>query len=206
MGRPYLLWLLLGLSVPSGADQGGGDPGRFIAVPAHGEVQLLWQSPGAQAWQFRVEARRAENAWTVAVRGDAAGFTALDADPRLEQGGRILYSLYELEDETWTLVTEVWATVPAAETIELVGASPNPFNPRTEIVVSVDGLGSLDLAIFDLRGRRVATLVAGELAAGVHRVGWDGRDDAGRSVPAGTYLCRLKVDAVQRSLKLTLTP
>jgi flagellar hook assembly protein FlgD len=49
----------------------------------------------------------------------------------------------------------------------------------------------VDLAVFDLRGRLVRTLVATELAAGRHTVAWNGRDEGGRNVPSGTYFYRL---------------
>jgi flagellar hook assembly protein FlgD len=50
-----------------------------------------------------------------------------------------------------------------------------------------------ELALFDLGGRRVRTLVpAGTLAAGAHQRVWDGADDAGRALPAGLYFARLR--------------
>jgi len=206
MDRRWASWILVGLSDAIAADLAAAEPLHLVALPAPGQVSLLWQAPGAQVPQFRVEARCTGQAWTVAVRGDMAGFVAVDTDPRLEAGGRILYSLYQLDGEVWTLASEAWADVPASDRIELLGASPNPFNPRTEIVLSVDGSGSIDLAVYDLRGRRVATLCRGPLAAGVQRIVWDGRDEQGREAAAGTYVCRLRVDAVQRSLKLMLAP
>jgi flagellar hook assembly protein FlgD len=45
----------------------------------------------------------------------------------------------------------------------------------------------VDLAVFDLQGRRVATLLAGELPQGSHTAAWAGRDEAGREVAAGVY-------------------
>ena len=47
------------------------------------------------------------------------------------------------------------------------------------------------LAVFDLNGARVRTLVEGFLASGPHEVVWDARDDAGRSVGPGLYFVRL---------------
>ncbi|MFO7652601.1 MAG: FlgD immunoglobulin-like domain containing protein, partial [Candidatus Krumholzibacteriia bacterium] len=70
-------------------------------------------------------------------------------------------------------------------------AWPNPFNPSLTLAFGLAADGPVELAIFDLRGRRVATLVSETRPAGRHLATWDGRDDAGRRAPAGTYLCRL---------------
>ncbi len=51
--------------------------------------------------------------------------------------------------------------------------------------------GALDLAVFDLVGRRVTTLATDATAAGAGVAVWDGRDEAGRAVASGTYFLRL---------------
>jgi flagellar hook assembly protein FlgD len=47
------------------------------------------------------------------------------------------------------------------------------------------------LAIFDVAGRRVRTLVHARQTPGDHAVVWDGRDEAGREVGTGIYMYRL---------------
>lgn len=78
---------------------------------------------------------------------------------------------------------------PAAAT--LVGNWPNPFNPSTEIVFRLAAASRVDLGIYDLQGRRVRTLEADLRPAGEHRLTWNGRDDAGQPVAAGSYVYRL---------------
>lgn len=78
--------------------------------------------------------------------------------------------------------------VPGASAAATLGRNyPNPFNPSTRIGFSLARDTRVDLAVFDLAGRRVATLAQGPLAAGDHRVTWDGRTDLGGSAPAGMY-------------------
>ena len=52
--------------------------------------------------------------------------------------------------------------------------------------------GYVELAVYDLAGRRVALLIDRWLAAGHHEEAWNGCDLSGRSVAAGQYLIRLK--------------
>jgi flagellar hook assembly protein FlgD len=64
--------------------------------------------------------------------------------------------------------------------------------------------GPATLAIFDLSGRRVRRLLAGDFAAGSRRVVWDGRNDEGVSVPAGLYLVRLDSAGTQQTRRVVL--
>lgn len=68
----------------------------------------------------------------------------------------------------------------------------NPFNPRTRIGFELSSSGPVELAVYDLRGRLVRRLARGLLPAQQHAVVWDGRDEAGRPVAGGAYLCRLR--------------
>lgn len=74
----------------------------------------------------------------------------------------------------------------------LHAAYPNPFDRTLAIRYDLHARGSVRLALYDVRGRLVKTLVAGEsMGAGSHEVIWDGRDDAGRPAAAGIYFYRL---------------
>ena len=93
------------------------------------------------------------------------------------------------------------ATAIAAETTPMpaafaLGANyPNPFNPATTIPVSVAaGAGEVDLTIYNVLGQPVRRVWNGSLAAGEHRLAWDGRDAAGQPVAAGVYWYRLQAD------------
>jgi hypothetical protein len=81
---------------------------------------------------------------------------------------------------------------------------PNPFNPTTRIEFALDQPGSVDVAVFDVTGRRVATLRRGDLAAGEHSVTWNGQTDDGKPVAAGQYWCVLQTPAGRASRGMTL--
>ena len=68
---------------------------------------------------------------------------------------------------------------------------PNPFNPTTTISFELPQASTVQLEVFDMMGRKVATLVDGELAAGIHQAQWNARSDAGAKVASGVYLYRI---------------
>lgn len=70
---------------------------------------------------------------------------------------------------------------------------PNPFNPDTRIQFSLPAGGSVELDVFDGRGRLVRRLIPGHHhSAGTHTALWDGRNDGGESVASGVYFYRLR--------------
>lgn len=89
---------------------------------------------------------------------------------------------------------------PAA--FRLGPALPNPFNPATTIRVALPAAGRARLDVVDLLGRRVRRLHDGPLAAGTHAIPWDGRNEAGRPVPSGTYVVRCTSRAGDAELKV----
>ena len=68
---------------------------------------------------------------------------------------------------------------------------PNPFNPVTTVSYSLVAAANVDLAVYDLAGRRVRTLESGSRSAGRHETVWDGTTSEGRPVASGTYFLRM---------------
>jgi len=76
---------------------------------------------------------------------------------------------------------------------------PNPFNPSTKIVYRVKSREFIELRVFDLLGREVATLVNEVKAPGSHEVKFDAR-----GLASGVYLYRLKAGEFVQTRKLAL--
>lgn len=93
-------------------------------------------------------------------------------------------------------------TAPKAFT--LLQNYPNPFNPSTVIRFVLPQSGQARLAVYDILGRRIRTLVEGMRPAGEQQVMWDGRDDAGATVASGIYFYRLEANGLTQTRKLTL--
>jgi hypothetical protein len=82
---------------------------------------------------------------------------------------------------------------------------PNPFNPATMIDFTVAVRGHVELAIYDVAGRRIRVLVSGVRSPGlVHHARWNGRDDGGRIVASGVYFYRLRADGFTQTHKMVL--
>jgi hypothetical protein len=79
----------------------------------------------------------------------------------------------------------------------LRAATPNPFSASTAMTIELPERGDVRLEVFDIRGRRVHTLVSGSLPSGKHTVTWDGRGAAGRAVPTGIYVVRLRASSFE---------
>jgi len=81
---------------------------------------------------------------------------------------------------------------------------PNPFNPTTRIAFGLEKRGSVDIRIFDARGRLVRILVATTLEPGKYEVQWDGRDRTGKFVGSGVYFIRMNTGSFVRTRKAVL--
>ncbi len=86
----------------------------------------------------------------------------------------------------------------------LFPASPNPFNPLTNISYQVPATGRVDLTVFNIRGQQVARLVASVQTAGMHSVKWNGKSNWGRVCVPGVYFARLIQNGGLRTVKLIL--
>jgi len=81
---------------------------------------------------------------------------------------------------------------------------PNPFGRLTRVPFALERPGRARLEIFDMTGRRAATLIDADLPAGEHDAEWDGRDEGGRNAAAGTYLVRLHVGSTVEAERLVV--
>ncbi|MCE5272522.1 PQQ-binding-like beta-propeller repeat protein, partial [bacterium] len=96
------------------------------------------------------------------------------------------------------------AALPKA--FSLAQNSPNPFNPSTTIAYEVpEGANqTVQLSVFDVRGRKVRQLVDGMAEPGKHFAFFDGRDDLGRELPSGVYFYRLSAGSFSQTRKMIL--
>jgi len=81
---------------------------------------------------------------------------------------------------------------------------PNPFNASTIISYSLLDTRDVNLAVYDILGRQVTTLVNGRQDAGDHQVIWSGESSTGIPVSSGIYFVRMSTETGVQSAKMLL--
>ncbi len=121
--------------------------------------------------------------------------TATDFDP-----SSIIYDNVVLREDEDVSVPDASTLADAA----LRQNYPNPFNPQTRIEFALDRAMPVELAVYDVAGRQVSSLVRADLPAGEHTVTWDGRTDRGNAAPSGQYRYVLTTPSGQTSRSMVL--
>ena len=70
---------------------------------------------------------------------------------------------------------------------------PNPFNPETIISYQLPEFSNVEIITYNSLGQEVKTLVKKQQAAGEYSIGWNGKDNYGRSVSSGIYYYRISI-------------
>jgi hypothetical protein len=84
----------------------------------------------------------------------------------------------------------------------LQDAYPNPFNPTTTISFSLPKEQFVKIDVIDIQGHNVIVLQADIQSEGYHEVKWTGKDQYGKTVNTGVYLCRMRTDIGSNTIKL----
>jgi flagellar hook assembly protein FlgD len=92
----------------------------------------------------------------------------------------------------------------APATTRLDPVYPNPSSGDTRIDYQLEAPGPVVLAVYDVLGRRLRTLVDGEQPAGRHTVAWDGRQADGSPVASGTYFVRMRTGTYASTQRVSL--
>ena len=186
-----------------------GVPGGFVVARGPSEISnLSWEeSPEEDFLYFRVYRgdsedfeigpatlahETAETNW-VDSEGGLGHFYKLTA---LDHAGN------ESDPASADDMTDVDEGLPAVFTLHQ--NQPNPFNPATTIRFELPSAGDVRLEIYDVAGRRVATLLDGSFEAGQHAATWRGQSDAGHSVSSGLYFYRLSGTGFSKTRKMLL--
>ena len=119
----------------------------------------------------------------------------------------VFTSIASLSDSVvWSFViTGVKNELPIPSEFVLGQNYPNPFNPTTLISYSLPREAPVTFEVYNMLGVKARTLLSGEMrSAGTYTVSWDGKNDAGVSMPSGVYLYRVVAGSYLASKKMTL--
>ncbi len=129
----------------------------------------------------------------------AVNYYIVDGGPSGTNSDNVWIDHFIITTDNPTSVEERQATA-APQRFALLQNYPNPFNPSTTIRYAVpDNAGAVELTVFDLLGREVATLVNERKAGGEHSVTFDGGN-----LSSGVYYYRLRSGDFVQTRKLIL--
>ncbi len=201
-------------------DGPGGSPGTVLA-----SQQIFVNSPGLRRIDFTADQVAINDgkffAAGIALTQETVGFMQDNTAPYSTRGWEFTGGW---APSRWLNESEMMIRVGVSDTPTSVGDGgpevrlpaafslaqnyPNPFNPSTTIAFDVPGTAgakqSVSLVVYDIRGRRVRTLVDSDMASGSHRVHWDGRNDSGESVSSGIFFYTLKSADTTFTRKMTV--
>ena len=81
---------------------------------------------------------------------------------------------------------------------------PNPFNPTTTINYDLPDNAHVSIAIYDLMGKKVITLIDEPKTAGRRSVQWNATNDRGEPVSAGMYIYTIQAGEFRQTKKMVL--
>jgi len=81
---------------------------------------------------------------------------------------------------------------------------PNPFNPETTIAFTLPKDGLVTIDVYNIKGQKVKSIVAGNFNAGNHQVAWNGDNDNHQKVGSGVYFYRMTTDGYSSVKKMLL--
>ncbi|MBN1479103.1 T9SS type A sorting domain-containing protein [candidate division KSB1 bacterium] len=81
---------------------------------------------------------------------------------------------------------------------------PNPFNPQTTIRFEVPNAAHVDIAVYNIQGVKVRSLLNEEKAPGIYNIIWEGKADSGEELTSGLYFIQMKSDDYSKTLKAHL--
>jgi hypothetical protein len=180
------------------------------------QVQLLnpatHQTPTGDAeWLFMYQ--------DLLMQSDAALGATIGYESNDEQSGGTYYSNQNypitstpiandlaIRLTTWppTIADVPEAPVEVPSEFALYQNYPNPFNPETTIEFALAIRAEVKLEIYDVLGRKVATLADEIRNAGRYSIHWNGKSTAGISVPSGIYFYRLVTPEFMQTKRMLL--
>lgn len=112
----------------------------------------------------------------------------VESDPNYD-GNRILGLKFKTTS-TGTAVAD--ENLPVVSDFTVSAAYPNPFNSQVRMTIDLPESGMVTANVYDIRGRRIKSLMNRNVTSGSHFLTWDGRDERGHVAPSGTYFISIK--------------
>ena len=186
----------------------------FEATAHNGVVHLQWSTEsetnnyGFEIQKSIVDSTKDDN-WDVIGFVPGEGTSAIPRSyefiDNVPAGRTLRYRLKQIDfDGNFKLYESILVEIVMPESIELVQNYPNPFNGSTNIIYNINRSGFVRLTVFNVLGKRVATLIGTHKEPGRYSIEWTAQDDFGRSLTSGVYFYRLEFDGQIITKKMIL--
>jgi len=123
---------------------------------------------------------------------------------RYPDGGDIWRQFNPASPVASNLISEVVSDPTTPKTTKLEQSYPNPFNSSTRVKFTLKKLENVEIAVYNLKGRLVKTLISDKLSPGSHQVYWHGENDSGSKISSGLYFIKMKTDNIVLTKKTLL--
>jgi len=167
---------------------------RFSAARVSAGIEIAWQvADGATASAVWVERAESETGgWTQPLTERSTDNRAVVELDRSAMPERAYWYRLVAQEASTTEVIGAPIEVMAASLLEyrLTSMGPNPGSGPVRIGFALPRLSEIEIAVFDVQGRRVATLARGPWPAGAHELEWNGGRSGGGAAPPGFYVLR----------------
>ncbi len=126
-------------------------------------------------------------------------------DDHVKSGMRYYYKIQDVGlNGNRVLHGPVYVDVPVPLSYQISQNYPNPFNPTTTIRYSIPKAGHVELAIFNILGQKIKTLVDANKKAGFYLAHWNGRDEYGNRVSSGVYYYTITSGSYHKTRRMLL--
>ncbi len=88
--------------------------------------------------------------------------------------------------------------------VSLSMAQPNPSPGQSSVSFSLPQAGTVQIEVYDVRGRRVKSLVNGRMPPGRHEAHWNGTDEQGQAAASGLYFLRMRAGGTEMTRRVTI--
>jgi hypothetical protein len=87
---------------------------------------------------------------------------------------------------------------------DLLQNYPNPFNPSTQIKVVIKEQSNIQIAVYNILGKEIKTLLNENLPAGEYTIEWNGKDNEGNDLSGGVYFIQMIAGDYHKTIKTIL--
>lgn len=131
----------------------------------------------------------------------AVNYYIVDGGPAGAHSDNVWVDHFILENSGTTGISDIAATI---DDFSLSQNYPNPFNPSTTIEYFLKEQAGVNLAVYNILGEEIISLVHAPQAAGPHSVVWNGKDKLGKDVAGGIYFYKLKAGDFEQTRRMLL--